>query len=129
MLATRLPPRKAGWSERCNDRHPQNDTPAQTDRRTHNGPAVERQQQDLFWIQPGDRLGRLGDGGFQPPAAGTKLKRTCRRGLSTFRSTRTTDCHVPRATRPPSTGRVTDGLTRAGSTWSAPWPGDPWAWR
>ena len=24
---------------------------------------------------------------------------------------------------------VMDGDTIAGSTWSAPWPGDPWAWR
>ena len=48
--------------------------------------------------------------------AGTKLRRTCRRGLSTFRSTRTRDCQVPRATRPPRRGNVRDGLTSAGST-------------
>ena len=30
---------------------------------------------------------------------------------------------------PPSTGSVTDGLTSAGRTWSAPCPGDPWACR
>jgi hypothetical protein len=52
--------------------------------------------------------------------AGTKLNRTFRWGLSILRSTNTTDCHVPSAGRPPNTGRVIDGLTNAGRTWSAP---------
>ena len=30
---------------------------------------------------------------------------------------------------PASTGIVTDGATSTGSTWSAPCPGEPWAWR
>jgi hypothetical protein len=52
--------------------------------------------------------------------AGTKLNRTFRWGLSMLRSTNTTDCHVPSAGRPPNTGRVIEGLTNAGRTWSAP---------
>ncbi len=55
----------------------------------------------------------------------TKLNRTERRGLSRFRSTSTTLCQVPSIGSPPCTGTVTDGATMAGSTWSAPWPGEP----
>src|ERR1700693_1801433 len=51
---------------------------------------------------------------------GTKLNRTFRWGLSKLRSTNTKDCHMPSAGRPPNTGRVIEGLTNAGRTWSAP---------
>ena len=52
-----------------------------------------------------------------------------RTGLSAFVSTRHTDCQVPSAGRPSSTGTVIDGATNAGSTWSRPWPGLPWRCR
>ena len=58
-----------------------------------------------------------------------KLRRTVRRGLSRLVSTSTTLCQVPSAGSPARTGIVTDGATSTGSTWSAPWPGEPWAWR
>ena len=62
-----------------------------------------------------------------PGGSGGKVRRTWRRGLSALRSTRTRDCHVPRATRPPSTGRVTEGQTSTSRRWSAQCPADPWA--
>jgi hypothetical protein len=58
-----------------------------------------------------------------------KLSRTVRLALSAFGSSRQIDCQVPRASRPPSTGTVSDGDARSGATWSAPCPGDPWRWR
>ena len=45
-----------------------------------------------------------------------KDNRTERRGLSRFRSTKTTLCQVPSCSSPPCTGSVTDGATMAGST-------------
>ncbi len=59
----------------------------------------------------------------------TKLSRTLRRGLSRLRSTSTTLCQVPSSGSPSCTGRTTVGATIAGSTWSAPCPGEPCAWR
>ena len=83
-----------------------------------------------FRIRPGRGAAGPSPGAVRSPGpggSGRKLRRTWRRGLSTLRSTRTRDCHVPRATWPPSTGRVTEGQTSAGRRWSAPCPGDPWA--
>ena len=54
---------------------------------------------------------------YQP---GRKLSRTFRSGLSTLVSTSTTLCQVPSAGRPPNTGKVREGDTNAGSTWSRP---------
>ena len=71
-------------------------------------------------VPPGDLLCR------QPS---TKLSRTDRRGLSRFRSTSTTLCQVPSSGLPASTGTRHRGRDSAGSTWSAPWPGEPCAWR
>jgi Host cell surface-exposed lipoprotein len=47
---------------------------------------------------------------------GRKLSRTFRSGLSTLVSTNTTLCQVPSAGRPPSTGSIREGDTKAGST-------------
>src|SRR5579859_453474 len=58
-----------------------------------------------------------------------KDNRISRSGLSTLRSTSATLCQVPSATRPASTGSVTDGATKAGMTWLRPWPRDPCACR
>ena len=49
-----------------------------------------------------------------------KLSRTLRFGLSRFRSTSTRLCQVPSDGSPATTGMVTEGLTRAGRTWSRP---------
>ena len=46
--------------------------------------------------------------------------------LSALGSSRAIDCQVPSASRPAMTGTVSDGAASSGSTWSAPWPGDPW---
>ena len=54
---------------------------------------------------------------YQP---GRKLSRTFRSGLSTLVSTSTTLCQVPSAGRPPNTGKVSEGDTKAGRTWSRP---------
>jgi hypothetical protein len=35
-------------------------------------------------------------------------------------STTTIDCQVPSAGEPPTTGTVTDGAMKAGTTWSRP---------
>lgn len=51
-----------------------------------------------------------------PTNAPRNVNRTCRRGLSTFVSTNTTDCHVPNAIPPDTTGTVTDGDTKPGNT-------------
>ena len=59
----------------------------------------------------------------------TKLSRTSRRGLSRLRSTSTTLCQTPSSGSPCCTGTTKVGATIAGSTWSAPWPGEPWACR
>src|ERR1035441_10129564 len=58
-----------------------------------------------------------------------KESRTWRSGLSTLRSTRAMDCHVPRARRPPITGMVAYGGTKAGMTWDRPCPRAPWGCR
>jgi hypothetical protein len=54
--------------------------------------------------------------------AGRKLSRTFRSGLSALVSTSTTLCQVPSVGRPLSTGSVSAGDMKAGSTWSRPWP-------
>ena len=57
----------------------------------------------------------------QPESSPTrKLSRTVRVALSAFGSRRAIDCHVPSASRPPTTGTVSDGGARSGTTWSAP---------
>src|SRR5690606_818799 len=58
-----------------------------------------------------------------------KDSRICLSGLSTLRSTRATDCHVPRASRPPTTGSVANGGMMAGITCDRPCPGEPCACR
>src|SRR5215472_17310568 len=57
--------------------------------------------------------------------AGTNDRRTCRCGLSRFRSTTAIDCQVPSASDPPITGSTANGGTNAGSTCDLPWPSDP----
>ena len=57
-----------------------------------------------------------------------KLSRTCRTGLSPLVSTSTTLCQVPSWGLPSRTGTDSEGLTSAGSTWSAPCPGAPCRW-
>src|ERR1700722_833396 len=58
-----------------------------------------------------------------------KDRRTCRSGLSTFRSHSATDCQVPSARRPPRTGTLAYGAMNAGSTCDRPCPREPWACR
>jgi hypothetical protein len=78
-------------------------------------------EEEVIGAAPGDRFSLTSGGSRRDPdQAGTKLNRTFRWGLSMLRSTNTTDCHVPRAGRPPNTGSVIEGLTNAGRTWSAP---------
>ena len=57
---------------------------------------------------------------------GRKLSRTVRVAWSSFGSSSATDCQVPSAMRPSTTGTTRDGETSSGRTWSAPWPGEPW---
>ncbi len=57
---------------------------------------------------------------FGRQADSMKLSRTLRTGLSTFGSTRTRLCQVPRAGEPPITGSMIDGEMKTGSRWSAP---------
>jgi hypothetical protein len=59
----------------------------------------------------------------------TKLSKTRRVELSAFGSSSAIDCHVPSCNSPATTGTVTLGATISGSTWSAPWPREPCAWR
>ena len=65
----------------------------------------------------------------QCPLSARNDSRTWRSGLSTLRSTSATDCQVPRASRPPITGSVAYGGTKAGSTCDRPCPRDPCACR
>jgi hypothetical protein len=54
--------------------------------------------------------------GLAAPHPSMKLSRTVRSALSAFGSSRQTDCHVPRASRPPITGSVSDGDASNGTT-------------
>src|SRR5688572_11773964 len=74
----------------------------------------------LLTVVPADRCWTRS--ARQPP---TKDRRTERCGLSVLVSTRQIDCQVPSAGRPSMTGMVSEGETRAGRTWSRPWPGLP----
>ena len=71
--------------------------------------------------------GRLPRGEVRPGEGRQPMNdsRTSRSGLSTLRSTRQIDCQVPSASRPPRTGIVAYGGTRAGITCERPCPGDP----
>ena len=75
------------------------------------------------------RSRRAAEPAAQPAQPATKLRRTVRVALSAFGSSRQIDCHVPSASRPPTTGTVSVGAASSGTRWSAPWPGDPWRWR
>ena len=48
-------------------------------------------------------------GGWPAAQPARKLRRTVRTALSAFGSSRQIDCHVPSASRPPTTGTVSDG--------------------
>ena len=61
-------------------------------------------------------LGPREAGGLLPGYPSTKLSRTILVALSAFGSRRAIDCHVPRASRPATTGIVTDGETSSGTT-------------
>jgi hypothetical protein len=54
-----------------------------------------------------------------------KLRRTRRLSLSGFGSSNAIDCQVPSASRPPTTGTVSEGGAMSGRMWSAPWPLEP----
>ena len=69
-------------------------------------------------------------GGEWPAQPGRKVRhdppgRRCRGWGRAARSTAT--CRAAAGRRPPA--RTIDGGTSSGRTWSAPWPGEPWAWR
>ena len=73
----------------------------------------------------GGRRDRGGPADAERRQPGRNERRTVRRRLSTFRSTRHTLCQVPSAMRPPSTGIDAYGGTSAGITCERPCPGDP----
>src|SRR5690606_36326396 len=78
------------------------------------------------WPEHGDCCdGGSTEGHSRFPHPLRKDNLTLRSGLSTLRSTRAIDCHVPSASRPPTTGTVANGGISAGMTCDRPCPGEP----
>ena len=78
------------------------------------GPVLPRRRlpgPGLLGVLSGGRVRRPPD--CQPAR---KLRRTVRVALSGFGSSRQIDCHVPSASRPPTTGTVSDGDASSGRT-------------